>query len=218
MHARWFGQSAFLLGGAEGSVMIDPFGSPDALKGRIQFDYPPITGVNADLVLVTHDHFDHNGVEVVEGEPAVIRSAGTHDSPIGEVVGIAGEHDAAAGTQRGANTIFVFSLDGLRVAHFGDDGQRELRAEQRDALGDVDVLFVPVGGGPTIGAAAAVEIVEQLGPRWVVPMHYRTDAVDFLEPADGFLERYDTVTRAESSEVDVEQLPEGIVVPAPPLP
>jgi L-ascorbate metabolism protein UlaG (beta-lactamase superfamily) len=218
MHARWFGQSAFLLGGAEGSVMIDPFGSPDALKGRIQFDYPPITGVNADLVLVTHDHFDHNGVEVVEGEPAVIRSAGTHDSPIGEVVGIAGEHDAAAGTQRGANTIFVFSLDGLRVAHFGDDGQRELRAEQRDALGDVDVLFVPVGGGPTIGAAAAVEIVEQLGPRWVVPMHYRTDAVDFLEPADGFLERYDAVTRAESSEVDVEQLPEGIVVPAPPLP
>jgi L-ascorbate metabolism protein UlaG (beta-lactamase superfamily) len=218
MHARWFGQSAFLLGGAEGSVMIDPFGSPDALKGRIQFDYPPITGVNADLVLVTHDHFDHNGVEVVEGEPAVIRSAGTHDSPIGEVVGIAGEHDAAAGTQRGANTIFVFSLDGLRVAHFGDDGQRELRAEQRDALGDVDVLFVPVGGGPTIGVDAAVEIVEQLEPRWVVPMHYRTEAVDFLEPADGFLERYDAVTRAESSEVDVEQLPEGIVVPAPPLP
>jgi L-ascorbate metabolism protein UlaG (beta-lactamase superfamily) len=218
MHARWFGQSAFLLEGAEGTVMIDPFGSLDALRGRVQFDYPAIDGVTADLVLVTHDHADHNAVEVVDGDPVVVRAAGTHATPIGEVVGVAGEHDAAAGTQRGPNTLFAFWLDGLRVAHLGDHGQRELRTEQREALGDIDVLFLPVGGGPTIDAAGAAEIVEQLAPRWVVPMHYRTDAVDFLAPAEPFLERFETVTQIDSSEVDVDRHPEGVVVPSAPPP
>src|SRR4051812_27269744 len=123
MRVRWFGQSAFLLSGAEGAVAIDPFGAGvDALRSRIRFDYPPIEGVTADLVLVSHDHPDHNGVEVVGGDPEVIRKAGTHASPVGEVVGVAGEHDPAAGTQRGPNTLFAFSLDGVRVAHLGDHG------------------------------------------------------------------------------------------------
>jgi L-ascorbate metabolism protein UlaG (beta-lactamase superfamily) len=147
MRIQWYGQSAFALSGADGSVFIDPFGdmSPVADRG-IQFEYPPIEGAQADLVLVTHEHLDHNGVGAIDGDPAVLRAtAGRHESPIGKVTGVASEHDAAAGTERGPNTIFVLELDGVRVAHFGDFGQRSLRAEQEEAIGKVDLLIVPVG-------------------------------------------------------------------------
>ena len=188
MRIQWFGQSAFLLTGGAGRVMIDPFGDVSGLRSRVKFDYPEITGVEADLVLITHEHPDHNGVEVVGGGPEVIRAtAGSFESPIGEVKGVASEHDGVAGTARGPNLIFVFALDGVRTCHLGDFGQPELREAQREAIGDVDLLFIPVGAGPTIGAGEAVRIVEELGPGWVVPMHYRTTAVDFLEPADEFL-------------------------------
>ena len=155
----------------------------------IQWDYPAIAGVEPDLLLVTHEHGDHNGVEAIGGEPHVLRStAGTLESPIGEVTAIASEHDDAAGTERGPNTIFVFALDGVRVCHMGDFGQSGLREEQAAAIGEIDLLFVPVGGGPTIGAEQAALIVERLTPRWVVPMHYRTPRIGFLETADAFLD------------------------------
>ena len=207
MRIRWFGQSAFLLVG-EKSVFVDPFGDPGPLASRgLEFRYPPIVDVAAELVLVTHDHFDHNAVDVVGGEPLVLRSPGRHESPVGEVVGIASEHDPAAGTERGPNTIFRFTLGGLRVAHFGDFGQPALRPEQHAALGEVDVLLLPVGGGPTIGGAEAATLVHEVDPRLVVPMHYRTPAVNFLEPPDAFLEALGApVERLETSETDLEPL------------
>ncbi|MBV9336493.1 MAG: MBL fold metallo-hydrolase, partial [Solirubrobacterales bacterium] len=191
MRVDWFGQAAFRLSGREGTVFIDPIGDISGLAERgITIDYPPLAGVNADLVLVTHEHADHNGVEMVGGEPAVLRStAGRLESPIGEVIAIACEHDEAAGTERGPNTIFAFELEGLRLAHFGDFGQRSLRDEQAAALGEVDMVFLPIGAGPTIGCEQAAAIVERLSPRWVVPMHYRTHRVSFLDPPDAFLER-----------------------------
>lgn len=187
MNIRWLGQSAFLLTGDSTRVAIDPFGElPDGLS--VQFDYPPIEGIDAELVLVSHEHVDHNNAEAIGGDPEVIRGrAGTFSSPIGEVVGVASEHDAVAGTQRGANTIFVFTLAGVRCVHFGDFGQGSLRPEQRDAIGEIDVAFLPVGGGPTIDGGQAARIVAELRPRLVVPMHYGTEAVDFLESVDGFL-------------------------------
>jgi L-ascorbate metabolism protein UlaG (beta-lactamase superfamily) len=189
MRIRWFGQSAFLLTGERQRVFIDPFGDMSGLTGRgIEWNIPPIEGVEADLLLVTHDHLDHNAVDVVGGDPAVIDAAGTHESPVGEVVGIASEHDQAAGTERGANTIFRFTLDGVRIAHLGDFGQTALRPEQRAALGEVDVLLIPVGGGPTIPAEDAAALVRELAPRLVVPMHYRTEQIGFLDPPDAFLE------------------------------
>jgi hypothetical protein len=119
-------------------------------------------------LLVTHEHGDHNAVEVIGGSPQILRStAGTFGSPVGEVKSVASEHDDAAGTRRGPNTIFCFGLDGLRVCHFGDFGQAELRAEQKRAIGVVDVLFLPVGGGPTVGGEPAAAIVRALRPRLV---------------------------------------------------
>jgi L-ascorbate metabolism protein UlaG (beta-lactamase superfamily) len=203
-------------------VFVDPFGDMSPLAGRgMQFDYPVIDGVSADLLLVTHEHLDHNAVEVIGGDPAILRStAGKLESPVGEVVAVASEHDQAAGTERGPNTIFVFSLDGLRVAHFGDFGQTGLRDEQAAAIGEVDLIFLPVGGGPTVDAAAAREIVDRLSPKWVVPMHYRTPKIGFLEPADAFIEKFGEVRRFEEPSFETGDLPAAdepvVVVPAAP--
>jgi L-ascorbate metabolism protein UlaG (beta-lactamase superfamily) len=223
MEIRWYGQSAFLLTG-EQSVFIDPFGDMSGAASRgMQFDYPAIEA-NAEVVVVTHEHVDHNGVEAVGGDPAVVRStAGKHDSPAGPVTLVASEHDRAAGTERGPNTIACFTLDGLRVCHLGDLGQGELRPEQIEAIGEVDVLFIPAGAGPTIGGEEAAAVVRRLRPRLVVPMHYRTEALNFLDPPDEFLDALGaTVERLEASSVvakDVLGTPEEPVVAllAPPL-
>jgi L-ascorbate metabolism protein UlaG (beta-lactamase superfamily) len=222
MRVEWHGQSAFTLSGKEGTVVIDPFGDVSSLRERgIQWDYPPIEAPAADLVLVTHEHRDHNGVEVVGGAPVMLRAqAGRHESPVGEVVGVASEHDTAAGTERGPNTIFVFSFDGVRVAHFGDFGQAGLRAEQREAIGAVDLLFLPVGGGPTIGAEVAATIARELEPRWVVPMHYRTERIGFLETADEFLAATGEPMRLQGAAFETSDLPQDggltAVVPGAP--
>jgi L-ascorbate metabolism protein UlaG (beta-lactamase superfamily) len=223
MRVDWYGQSAFRLTAGDQTVFIDPFGdvSAEAAALGLRWDYPTIEGVSADLLLVTHEHFDHNGVEAIGGDPAILRStAGTHESPAGEVIGVASEHDEVAGTQRGPNTIFVFSFHGIRIAHFGDFGQSALRAEQREAIENVDLLFVPVGDGPTIGPDGASELVHTLSPRWVVPMHYRTPRVDFLDTADKFLARYDDVEQFSEPSFDTQDLRTAdgplIVVPAAP--
>jgi L-ascorbate metabolism protein UlaG (beta-lactamase superfamily) len=222
MRVEWFGQSAFLLRGEDGTtVAIDPFGDLSSMSsGGIQWDYAPVSA-EADVLLVTHEHGDHNAVEVIGGEPHTLRStAGTHDSPLGRVVGVASEHDEAAGTQRGPNTIFVFEVGGVRVCHMGDFGQSGLREEQAAAIGEVDLLILPVGGGPTIGAEQAALVVERLAPRWVVPMHYRTPRIGFLETADAFLEKAASVERLDGSAFDTAELPQAdgplVVVPAAP--
>ncbi|HXA55159.1 MAG TPA: MBL fold metallo-hydrolase [Solirubrobacteraceae bacterium] len=212
MRVEWYGQSAFHLSTPECSVFIDPFADLSAAMAKagreIQFDYPPIAGVSADLLLVTHEHADHNGVEAIGGDPAVLRStAGRLQSPLGEVVAVASEHDEQAGTARGPNTIFVFSLDSVRVCHFGDFGQPALRPEQAEAIGPVDMLIVPVGGGPTVGAEGAAAVVARLAPRWVVPMHYRTPRIGFLDTADAFLERSAHVHRCAGPAFETAALP-----------
>ena len=217
MRIRWYGQSAFLLSG-DHTVFIDPFGDMSAAAARgIEFNYPPVADVTADVLLVTHEHGDHNVVQAVGGDPVTIRStAGRFESPIGEIVAIASEHDDVAGTVRGPNTIFRFELDGVRVAHLGDFGQRALRPEQHAAIGEVDVLFIPVGGGPTIGGEGAADVVRAIAPRVVVPMHYRTPAINFLDPPDEFIAALGMPSRkVPSSEVEVDAI-EGVVLLAVP--
>src|SRR3954447_1956997 len=222
MDLEWYGQSAFRLSDGERTVFIDPFDDMSGMADRgMQWDYPAIEGVTADLLLVTHEHFDHNGVGAIDGDPVVLRRTGTHESPVGEVVGIASEHDDVAGTQRGPNTLFVFSLGGMRVAHLGDLGQAALRDAQVAALGAVDVLMVPVGAGPTIGPDEAMAIVETTQARLVVPVAYRTERLRFLEPLDGTLARFERVHRADTPTVDLAAVDGGgdgpsLVVPAVP--
>jgi L-ascorbate metabolism protein UlaG (beta-lactamase superfamily) len=223
MRVEWHGQSAFTLSGEEATVLIDPFGDMTPLRDRgIVFEYPAIEAAEVDLLLVTHEHLDHNGVEVARGEPTVLRAtAGTHESPLGAVVGIASEHDPVAGTERGPNTIFVFELDGLRVAHFGDFGQSALRPEQAHALGSPDIVFLPVGGGPTVGGTAAAEIALSLHPSWVVPMHYRTPRTGFLETEEEFVAAMEPhVLRVDAASFETDAIERGgtptAVIPAAP--
>jgi L-ascorbate metabolism protein UlaG (beta-lactamase superfamily) len=223
MRVEWYGQSAFALVAGSSSVFIDPFGAAMASLGErgMRFKYPAIETGAAELLLVTHEHRDHTGVEVVPGEPLTLRSTpGHHESPLGDVVGIASEHDQVAGTERGSNTIFVFELEGLRVAHFGDFGQARLRREQAQALGRVDLLFLPVGGGPTIDGAAAAEIALGLEPAWVVPMHYRTPRIDFLDTEEGFAAAMPQVRRLdgptfETADLDRTGAPLAVIPAAP---
>lgn len=220
MEIRWFGQSAFLFVADGKRLVIDPFVPPPPNSGW-QFNPPPMPGVEADMLLVTHEHFDHNGVSAVTGSPHTIRSsAGTFDSPIGKVVGVASEHDPVAGTQRGANVMYVFSLGGLRICHSGDFGQSAMRPEQAEAIGQVDMLFVPVGGGPTIGGPGAEALVRRLQPKWVVPMHYRLPGIAFLQPPDDFLNRFADVRRLPTSTIDTDalQVGNGPVILVPSLP
>jgi L-ascorbate metabolism protein UlaG (beta-lactamase superfamily) len=221
MHVEWYGQSAFRLKGRDKTVFIDPFGDMSGIAARgITWEYPAIDGVEADLLLVTHEHGDHNAVEVIGGDPAILRStAGTHESPVGTVTGVASEHDDVAGTQRGPNTIFLFDLDGVRVAHFGDLGQTALREEQLAAIGSADLVFVPVGGGPTIGGTLAAQIASRLGAKWVVPMHYKTERISFLEPVDEFEQAFANVAKLESAAFETDELPDErplAVIPAAP--
>ena len=159
MQVEWYGQSAFRLAAGRTTVFIDPFGDVSGLAAprRCSSTTRRSTAWTPTSLLVTHEHLDHNGVEAIGGEPGDLcaRPPARLESPLGEVTAIASEHDAAAGTERGPNTIFVFSLDGVRVAHFGDFGQSALRDEQ--AAGDrprSTCCSCRSAAGPTIGAAA----------------------------------------------------------------
>jgi L-ascorbate metabolism protein UlaG (beta-lactamase superfamily) len=223
MRVDWHGQSAFTLDGEAATVFIDPWGDMSAAEAKgITWDYPAISPpAGVDLLIVTHEHADHNAVGIVNGEPTLVRSAaGTHSSPLGDVVAIASEHDDVAGTQNGPNTIVVFTLDGIRVAHFGDFGQAALRPEQRAHLDGIDLLFIPVGDGPTIGAATAAAIAKDLAPSWVVPMHYKTPKINFLETEEAFVAAMPKAERLASSSFDTTDLEKSseplVIVPAVP--
>ena len=212
MRVRWLGQSAFHLTSGSANVLIDPFEDFSALISArgLRFGYPVERDLPADLLVVTHEHADHNGVGAVAGEPDLVRStAGTFTTAVGSVLAIASEHDDAAGTLRGPNLIVAFELGGLRFCHFGDFGQPALRPEQATLIGRPDLLFLPVGAGPTIGGAQAAAIARDLRPRWVVPMHYRTEWIDFLEPADAFLAEFGDDERVllDGSAFETDDLP-----------
>jgi L-ascorbate metabolism protein UlaG (beta-lactamase superfamily) len=208
MQIHWYGQSAFSI---DGRVFVDPFTRIE--REGLQFDYPEIEGVSAELLLVTHEHGDHNNVAAIGGDPRTIRStAGTFD----DVVAIASEHDDVAGTKRGPNTIFRFTVGDTVFCHFGDFGQAALRPEQRAAIGDVDILFLPVGDGPTVGGERAAAIVHELAPRLVVPMHYRTERLNFLDPPDAFLDAVDArVTELDASELETTEHDGVMLLKAP---
>jgi L-ascorbate metabolism protein UlaG (beta-lactamase superfamily) len=223
MRVDWHGQSAYTLEGEAATVFIDPWGDMSgAAANGISWDYPAIAPPESvDLLIVTHEHPDHNAVDVISGEPTLVRStAGTHESPLGNVVAIASEHDEAAGTERGPNTIVVFDLDSLRVCHFGDFGQAALRPEQRAHLDGIDLLFLPVGGGPTIDGTTAAAIAKDLAPSWVVPMHYKTEKINFLDTEESFVDAMPNAERLSSSSFETADLEKGdgtlAVVPAAP--
>lgn len=203
MKIKWLGHACFLIEGEQGRLITDPY--DESIPYR-----PPDFSV--DVVTVSHDHFDHNAVGRVKGSPAVVRGEGVHSASGIRFQGIASFHDESGGTKRGANTIFAFEIEGIRMAHLGDLGET-LSEEQAAALSDVEVLLIPVGGYYTIGANEAAALVNRLpGLRVVIPMHYKTDRLgdDFpIAPVENFARRVQNVKRIGSSEVTLsrESLP-----------
>lgn len=169
---RWFGHSTFLMTTAQGTrVLMDPM-------SEMGYALPSLRDINA--VTVSHEHFDHNNVALAGKGATVIRGlAGKEWAQVHQQVGevsirtVPTYHDTEQGRRRGKNSIFVFEVKGLRIAHLGDLGH-VLTQEQAAAVGPVDVVLIPVGGYFTIDAATASKVVEQLSPKLVIPMHYKT--------------------------------------------
>ena len=223
MRIQWYGQSAFALTGDEASVFIDPFGDMTPLAGRgVQFEYPAIDGV-AGRPAAGHPRASRpqRGRGDRAASPTVLRStAGKLESPIGEIVAVASEHDEAAGTERGPNTIFVFDARRragrpLRRLRPGCAARRAGRGDRRGRPG------VPAGRRrPDRRRRAGPAIVDRLRPRWVVPMHYRTHQDRLPRARRRVPGTFGQVHRADEPSFETADLPSGeepvAVVPATP--
>jgi L-ascorbate metabolism protein UlaG (beta-lactamase superfamily) len=144
-----------------------------------------------DLVTVSHSHYDHNNVAALRGTPVVIDTPGVHDVKGLKIEGLPTFHDDAGGTQRGTNLLFAWEMDGVRVCHLGDLGHL-LDTRTLQGLGQIDLLLLPVGGVYTLDAERAKQVVDQINPRLVIPMHYKTPVLKLpLAGVDDFL-RYFT--------------------------
>ena len=166
MLITWIGHSCFKLQDKSGSdgiaVVTDPFDKKVGLK-------PP--AFEADIITVSHDHYDHNNVKSLKGNPFIIDSAGEYDIKGVSVQGVGSYHDDKQGKERGPNIIYRIELDDISIAHLGDLGHT-LENKQLEVLVGIDILFVPIGGKYTLDAKQAVEVVSQIEPRIVIPMHY----------------------------------------------
>lgn len=178
MNIVWHGYSCFRitenLHGAEVSVVVDPYSSDTAKK------LP--RNLAADLVVVSHDHPHHNNVAAVGGEPFVVDGPGEYEVKEIMVTGIPTYHDLVGGEEQGVNTMYYFLVGDLHVVHLGDL-KHKLEERHMTEFHNIDVLLVPVGGHDVLDAKTAVEVIGQLEPRVIIPMHYRTEG--FEDAGDG---------------------------------
>ncbi len=196
MKIKYLGHSAFAITANSGvKIVTDPYTpSPDLTYGEIT--------ESADIVTVSHKHFDHNNVAAVRGNPEVVSRAGRSAVKGIEIKGIASAHDDSGGRMRGGNIIFCFEVDGVAVCHLGDLGHR-LDERQLAEIGRVDVLLIPVGGNFTIDARTAAEVCNHLKPRVVIPMHYKTEKSTLsISGVEAFLSGKANVSRSDSSQAE----------------
>jgi L-ascorbate metabolism protein UlaG (beta-lactamase superfamily) len=178
MDINWLGHSCFRIKSRNAVIVTDP--------------YPPDLGYSlgkpsADIVTVSHPHPGHSYTRGVSGDPRLVRGPGEYEISDVLIIGVATFHDNDKGGKRGKNTVYLMDVDGVSVCHLGDLGH-VLTADQVEQIEEADVLLLPVGGVSTIDAAVAAEVVRQLEPKVVVPMHYRTEALNKgLATVDGFL-------------------------------
>jgi len=174
----WMGHGCFRLRGRGAAVVTDPY--PPSLG-------PKLPRLEADLVTISHAHPNHSHAQAVVKEPYVVDGPGEYEVAGVTVAGLPTFHDARQGEVHGRNTVYVIELDDVRVCHLGDLGHA-LAADMLEAIGNIDVLLVPVGGGNTLEAAGAAEVVRQVEPRVVIPMHYALPGLKTeLAPVERFL-------------------------------
>lgn len=169
MKIKWYGQSYFRISTKRRKekrvkIVIDPFDKNTGLTSP---------SLEADILLVTHQHSDHNNVEVIRGNPFLISGPGEYEVKKIFIQGISAFHDNLKGKKRGKITIYTLRAEGMKICHLADLGQRELTSGQIEKIGDVDILMIPVGGIYTISAKEATKVISQLEPKVVIPMHYK---------------------------------------------
>jgi len=196
MKIKWLGHACFLITSKSGvRILTDPFNREVGYK---------LPEAEADIVTVSHDHYDHNYVKAVKGRFTVLKTPGAFkENGIG-IKGVSTHHDECGGKKRGGNIVFLFDVDGLRVCHCGDLGHLPTGA-QVDEIGAVDVLLVPVGGTFTVDSDGAAEVVKQLKPVLAIPMHYKTEAAQMnIAGVEGFLSKLGG-KKAGKQEIEIDK-------------
>jgi L-ascorbate metabolism protein UlaG (beta-lactamase superfamily) len=177
---NWLGHSCFRIKGKEGSVITDPCNPASGYS---------LSKLKADIVTLSHNHPGHSYIEAVEPGFREINGPGEYEFKSIFISGLSTFHDNEKGNLRGKNTVFIMEIDGVTLCHLGDIGHSPV-PDLEEELGDIGVLFIPVGGLNTIDSNIAAEIVRSLAPKIVIPMHYKTPVVTRdLEPVDKFLKK-----------------------------
>lgn len=192
MKISWLGHASFLIESGNMRLITDPF---DENLGY------PVYEQAVDAATVSHEHWDHNATDKLKGTPRVVRGPGHFELDNYSIEGFPSCHDKSGGSERGKNTIYKISAEGIDLLHLGDLGQI-LTDRQLAAMGAVDILMVPVGGKFTINAREAYDLVIALKPRVVIPMHYNTPHLSFeLAPVEEFSCKFDRVIKKPFLEI-----------------
>lgn len=207
MEIQFLGQSCFRIRDKKITLITDPY-NPAA----VGFKLPKNT---ADIVTISHDHADHNNAASIGGAsqrktPFIVFGPGEYEISGVFIFGIPSFHDNREGKKRGKNIIYVVEMDNLRLVHLGDLGHR-LDDQQLEAVSGADVLFVPVGGTYTIDSSQAVEVVNQIGPKIIIPMHYQIPGLIFaLSPVEEFLKKmgFGEIEKRDKLVISYDKLPE----------
>lgn len=196
MIIKWFGHSCFKIDAGGINIVTDPF------DGTVGYKVPE---TEADIVSVSHGHFDHNYTDAIKGNYELISKVGMFYVKDINIKGIASFHDKERGRKRGSNIIYTYDIKGTKLCHLGDLGH-VLDNKQVAEIGAVDVLFIPVGGYYTIDASEARKVVNQLKPRIIFPMHYKTPAIDFpIETEKNFVNLMGGAEYIDSNTINIEK-------------
>lgn len=178
MDITWLGHSSFRIKGKLATLVTDPYDSSIGLK------FPK---TDADIVTVSHDHKDHNDLSRIGGGYRLVSGPGEYEISEVSIFGTSVYHDASGGSERGRNTVYTITMDSIRLCHLGDLGHK-LTQEQLGEIGQVDILFIPVGGVYTIDPSEAVEVVNSIEPKVIIPMHYGVPGLGYqLSPVEDFV-------------------------------
>ncbi len=205
VRVSWLGHAMFLLEDGLGTRLVtDPF------DAHVGYALPDVT---ADIVLVSHDHADHSHVDLVKGDPVVVRDASPREVKGLKISGLPTFHDSSRGSERGANTAFRWEMQGLTFVHLGDLGH-PVDAVSAPQLVGAHVLFVPAGGFFTLEPDDAAAVVRALAPRIAIPMHFRNAACSFpIETEERFVSHFSAVERSGKAPVYIpNDLPPGETV------
>ena len=181
MKIRWLGHSSFLITNDRGiNILTDPF---DETLGYC------MTKEKINIITISHEHYDHNNTMGIKGKPVVLKGQVKRDTHKMIIKGISSYHDSVYGKYRGENTIFVIKTDNMVLCHLGDLGHL-LDDKQLEKMEHIDILFIPVGGYFTISHLQADQVIKQIMPKIVIPMHYKTDAIKWsIDPLSVFLDK-----------------------------